>query len=478
MKKLQWILLFIIILGGVFVRCYRFNNPIADWHSWRQADTSAVSRNFVKYGFDILHPKYDDISNVQSGQDNPKGYRFVEFPIINVFQASLYQTFHGFTLEEWGRVVTIVITAFGALFIFLLAKAFSNSTVGLFATAFYAFDPYSIYYGRVILPDPAIMPFLLGGMWFFYKLIEGSLKFNFKNVVYFVLSVLFIAFAILLKPFAAFFVFPFIIIVWNKWRWKLFTQWFLYIFVILSVVPFILWRLWMQQYPEGIPANTWLFNEGNIRFTGAFFYWIFAERFSKLILGYWGIAIVMIGFLNQKVKSYAFFLSFVLGTLLYVTVVARGNVQHDYYQIILLPTFAFFFGLGADFLLSFKSVNIWTRYSILAICSVFMLMFGWYQVRDYFNINNQSIVIAGKAVDTLTPKNARVLAPYDGDTSFLYQTNRQGWPSFEHDLPILIKMGADYLVIVNPKDDSIGKEYKIVSYTPDYILVDLHQKVK
>ena len=115
---------------------------------------------------------------------------------------------------------------------------------------------------------------------------------------------------------------------------------------------------------------------------------------------------------------------------------------------------------------------------ILLICLSLMFALSWFSVRDYFNINNRSIVIAGSAVDKLIPENAKVIAPYDGDTSFLYQTKRKGWASFEKPLPQLIKMGADYLVLVNPKpqDYGIGKEYKIVSATSDYILFNLHQK--
>ena len=45
-KKLV-ILIFILFLGLV-LRLYRFDNPIADWHSWRQADTSSVSREFAQ----------------------------------------------------------------------------------------------------------------------------------------------------------------------------------------------------------------------------------------------------------------------------------------------------------------------------------------------------------------------------------------------------------------------------------------------
>src|ERR1051326_9616750 len=94
-KKSELFILFLILVGGFIVRLYRFNGPVADWHSWRQADTSAVSRNVVNEGFNLLYPKFDDLSNVPSGiYDNPNGYRFVEFPMYNVFQAGLFVLFH------------------------------------------------------------------------------------------------------------------------------------------------------------------------------------------------------------------------------------------------------------------------------------------------------------------------------------------------------------------------------------------------
>ncbi|MCX8008432.1 MAG: hypothetical protein N3A54_01875, partial [Patescibacteria group bacterium] len=56
--------LFILILCcicsiGVVLRMYKIHHPIADWHSWRQADTAAVARNFLRFGIDPLRPRYD-----------------------------------------------------------------------------------------------------------------------------------------------------------------------------------------------------------------------------------------------------------------------------------------------------------------------------------------------------------------------------------------------------------------------------------
>jgi len=100
-------------------------------------------------------------------------------------------------------------------------------------------------------------------------------------------------------------------------------------------------------------------------------------------------------------------------------------------------------------------------------------------VREYFNINNQAIVNAGIAIRKITPEDAKILAPYGGDTTLLYYTKRKGWPSFEHNLSTLISMGADYLVFVNPKqsDYLMAKQYKMVASSKDYLLFDLHKKL-
>ena len=76
------VLLVAILIVGFIVRLYKINSPIADWHSFRQADTAAVARVYLEKGINLLEPTYYDISRVQSGHFNPIGYRFFEFPIF------------------------------------------------------------------------------------------------------------------------------------------------------------------------------------------------------------------------------------------------------------------------------------------------------------------------------------------------------------------------------------------------------------
>jgi len=262
---------------------------------------------------------------------------------------------------------------------------------------------------------------------------------------------------------------------------KLFKRWELWIYALLAIAPIAAWRIYIQHYPEGVPVNAWLFNGNGIRFRPAFFRWIFYERITKLISGYFGLALLILGVkeILEKKEDRVFFLSFGLSALLYLIVIATGNVQHEYYQIVIMPSVALFMGFGAYFLLGFlkRRIKIQISYAITFLIIGLGIFFSWQQVKDYFNINNISVVVAGQAVDNLTPKNAKIVAPYNGDTTLLYYTNRKGWPSFEKPLPQLISMGADYLVLVNPqpKDFDIGKTYKITSATPDYILFDLHK---
>ncbi|HZE86573.1 MAG TPA: glycosyltransferase family 39 protein [Methylomirabilota bacterium] len=481
-KKSPLFFLSIILIFGFVVRLYRFNNPIADWHSWRQADTSAVSRNFALSGFDLLHPRMDNISNVQSGLENPQGYFFAEFPIYNAVQAGLFKFVGILTLEEWGRVVTILSSTCSTLFLYLIVSRHSNKTLGLLAAFFYAFTPYNIYYGRIILADPSMVMAILGGIYFFDRWLDFErhpAKQSASRIFYSLLAILFTGAAFLLRPYAVFFVLPIVYLAFKKFGWRTFFQWQLWLFVIVSVIPLVWWRIWMTQFPEGIPANAWLLNGNGIRFHPAFFRWIFYERLTKLISGYLGIIIFVFGFLKVvKLKEWLFFLFFIVSSLAYVTVFATGNVQHDYYQILIMPSVAIFFAIGSYFLYHWSRKKLPVGKIVLAICLVSFFWFGWMQVKDYFNINNPSIIIAGEAVDHLTPKNAKIIANYNGDSSLLYQTKRKGWASFEKPIPDMIKMGASYLLLVNPteKDMVFAKDYKLIVQTKDYLLFDLKQK--
>ncbi len=471
----EWLFLAILIVFAFLVRLYQIDAPLADWHSWRQADTAAVSRNFIKNGYDVLHPRFDDLSNLVSRKENPQGYRFVEFPFYNLLHAFLSQSFPARSLVWWGRIISILFSLGSMLFLYFLVKKYLGKLTAFLATFFFAFLPFNIYYSRVILPEPMMVFSTLAMIFFFSQWLD---KRRVSGLYYFLFFV-FASVSLLLKPFVIF-LFPVLFyLAWQKWGWALLKRWPLYL-AGLAIFPFLLWRWWMSHFPEGIPYHPWLFNHEGIRFKGAFFRWLFGERIGKLILGYWGLVPFVLGIVARIKKEGWLFHWWLVGILLYFTVIAGGNVIHDYYQIIAIPIICILLARGGHFLL-FAPKQYFNKLLcslLFVVCSLFMFAFSWYEVRGFFNINHPEIVEAGKEADRILPQGAKVIASYENDTAFLYQTNRQGWPAVVDSLDHLISLGATHYVSVcfDANTQEAIEKFKVLEQTDQYVIVDLTQR--
>jgi 4-amino-4-deoxy-L-arabinose transferase-like glycosyltransferase len=470
MKKIA---LFLIIVLAFSLRLYRLNTPLADWHSWRQADTSAVSRNFVNQGFDLLRPRFDDLSNVSSIlYENPEGYRFVEFPLYNLFQAGAFKIWPDFSLEVWGRLVSIFFSLGSLIWLYLIVKKFLDEKTALLVAFFWAVLPFNIYYSRVILPEPMMLFTSLGMIYFFSRWVEKEKILDYGLMIF--LAIL----SFLLKPFTLILLLPLAYLGWQRWRFERRKWNFFFLAFFLTLLPFIGWRWWLSHFPEGVPRSDWLFNP-KIAFKGSFLWWVFGERISRLILGGWGLILLSLGVITKpKKKEGWFFHAWLAAILFYFIIVAGGNLQHDYYQVLAIPIICVFLAKGVIFLLAPpNSLSRFFSFLLLIVSLLFMLAFSWYQVRDFFNINHPAIVEAGQAVDRLVPKDAKVIAPYSGDTAFLYQTKRKGWP-VGIEIEKMIKLGAEYYVNINfdPEVDWLSQAYCVIEKTPDYIIIDLTRK--
>ncbi len=476
-RFLEYFLLSIILITGFLVRLYKINNPLADWHSWRQADTASVTRTYSETGINLLFPRYHDISSIQSRIFNPQGYRFVEFPLFNILHAILIKNFPVFSLEVWGRLLSIICSAFSTLLLFLIGRRFLGKIGGLLTAFFYSFIPFNIYFTRVILPEPLSVMLGIAGLWLFIKYFDTS-----QNLFIYLSAVAF-SLAILVKPFTIFYLIPVAGLILEKYRsfrgilndpksLTIFLS-----FIAILFVPFLLWRAWISRFPEGIPLFAWVFNGDHIRFRPSFWRWIFAERLGRLILGVWGLIPFCLGILKTNKRS-RFILWFLLGMFLYVLIVASANVRHDYYQALIIPAVSLALASGSIALWSAPGLNKNLSRIILVFSVFLMILVGAVQIKDNFLIIHPEILEAGAEVDRLVPKNALVVAPYNGDTAFLYQTKRWGWPAIDDSIDNIITKGADYYVSVSPNDDDtkmIISRFQIIKSTDKYVIVDLHK---
>ena len=471
MKKILAII--VLIAATVLPRLYKINRPLADWHSWRQVDTTSVTRNYVKNGINLLVPTYDDLSNIPSGLENPNGYRMVEFPILNALIASTHNIFSpalDLPIHVYSRLVSIDFSIGIVLVLFALVSRIYNPKTGFVAGLFYAFLPFNIFFNATTLPETPLLFFTVFALWQWVVYVDSNKK---LSLLFFTISM---AIALLIKPIAVFIAPAALYWLLKNQGLKSLKKPELYISALIILLPFILWRHWIQQYPEGIPASSWLFNKDNIRFKGAFFRWLFADRMGRQIFGFWGLIPFGIGLVNKvRPRSGWFFHWWLFGSLAYLSIFASGNVTHDYYQIFIIPSLVVFAAIGFGNLLesSFSRSRL-ISFVVGTVSILFMFAFSWYELLGNFNINNPAIVAAGQAADRLLPSAAKVIAPYGGDTAFLYQTNRPGWPVAGL-VGQRVEQGATHYISTALTDETkaLIDQCETIDQTPDYVIIDL-----
>jgi len=477
-KLTKNIIIELVFLISVFclsfiLRTYKIDNPIADWHSWRQADTAAVARNFAKEGINLFYPKANNFFKQNAADlENPNRYFLNEFPFYNAIVAVVYK-FTGIQ-EKYARLVSVFISSLTAICLYLLVKQYSGRFIAGLSAIFFAVLPYNIYYGRVTMPDPTFIFFSV------FSLLLLTLWLDKESIIWAILGSLSLTLAMLVKPYAIFLGIPISYMVFRKWGLMFFKNFQVWLVVFLSLIPLALWRYHINQHPEGMFGSEWLINATDIRFKGAFFRWIIFDRMNRLIFATGGFVLFWLGIISARTKKEGlFFLSWLLSVFCYITYFAMGNVTHDYYQMPLIPIGCIFMAKGFIWLLKkgndfiSRVVNITLAFSFILL----MLGLGWYEVRGFFNINRWEIVEAGKEVDKILPKDAKVIAPYNRDPAFLYQTNRNGWSGLRNldELREYITKGATHYASVDfdAVTNELMKNCNVVKKEEKFVIIDL-----
>jgi hypothetical protein len=462
----------VLLLALTFgVRLYRLDTPLADWHSWRQADTAAVARNFATEKFDMLYPQSDSLWALSEHQlPNPNRYFINEFPLYNAVVAKIYQAV-GHVDHRYGRLVSDGMATLGAWALYGLVAELLGVIPALFTLALYALLPYNVYYGRVFMPDPSFVALSIMALYFLVRFVrtrrwrDGSLL------------GIFFALAMLVKPYAIFITLPIVYwIVIHRQR-EVIRDVRYYLLAIFPFVPLLLWRYHISRHPEGAFASQWLLNGEHIRFTGAFFRWIIFDRLNRLIFATGGFVLFVYGlFAAPKTKNTSFFFVWTLAIFAYITIFAKGNVNHDYYQLpIVAPGIVLMVIAARDLLASVKTRGYKLYFgTVIGALWLIMLAFGWFEVRGFFNINNMAMVQAGQAADRLLPPEAVVIAPYQGDPAFLYQINRNGWP-VGGNIEERMRDGATYYVTTSfdTEYQELKAKYTLVEQTDQYGILKL-----
>lgn len=451
MRKKDFIILAIILTIALTLRLYKINTPLADLHSWRQVDTAAVARNYARDGINLLRPTYDDISSIQTGQENPEGLRMVEFPMYNAIVAVFYRYLPITSLEIYGRLTSIFFSLITISVLYYFALKEKNRIAAITTASIFAIFPYFVFFSRVILPETTAVAFMMLALFFLYQ----AVKKKGHALFLFTLGGLFFAMSILTKPTTIFYGLAAVYLFIDAYKFDVFRSWKPYFYFLIALIPFIAWRVYITQYPEGIPASAWLLTTVNtfegpkeIFFRPAFFRWMFMERIGLAILGIYGSVFFIAGIIGRYKRF--FIHSIFLSGMIYLFTFQGGNVQHEYYQTILLPAIALISGVGLAQLLEIpnKYVYKFLLYPTLTVVFIFSVLFSYYKVKDYYIYPNDLPRIA-ELIKIFTDQDDKIVTDRSGDTTLLYLADRKGAPAIYKSPSELKDAGYKYLVTTN-----------------------------
>lgn len=146
--RVRRLLLFVILLIALVARLRGITNPLLDDQGWRQADTASMAIHMLG--------RLTDFPKVFLPQLNYDGVTpqivELEFPFLPYLMACTWTLF-GWA-DIWGRLWSVVLSLVTVGGVYYLGRKMFTDRVGLLAAAIYALMPLSIYYGRVVMPEP------------------------------------------------------------------------------------------------------------------------------------------------------------------------------------------------------------------------------------------------------------------------------------------------------------------------------------
>jgi len=410
--------LYLALALGLLVRLWNISAPIADRHSWNQVSTATVIRHFAEDGIDPLHPQWD----VLEGSDTDPRIEAEEAPLYHIV-AALGTRLLG-SLEILARLLSILGSLLGAVFLFRLTRRLADGPAALFAVCFYLFAPFSWFFGRAIMSDAWMLAAMIAAVERFEAWTESG---RFGVLLQAAVAV---ALAGLFKPFALHVGVALLLLQINRRGLRSLIDWRLVVFVVVSLVPPLAWVWWAAQIGtlgnvvdsgQSMLTAEHLWGPLSLLWSPRFWFKIQARIFDQAATPIvTALALLALVGAFRRCRVALFWLA---GFLVYLLLVRDGNQMHNYYQLPVVPPLALLAGIGLSLLSQM------TRQRWIALVLVgFVVVAGLY-VRTSFELDLSSQK-AGELVGQFSQPGELIVVLDPGATrknQAIYAAHRRGW---------------------------------------------------
>lgn len=463
-------LLLLILLMGLFVRLVNITDPIADSQSWNQSSAATVIRHLAKDGVDFFHPRWDLLQHDTVG---PR-IEAEEAPIYHTIVALLIRS--GGSIPVSGRLISILFGTLASLYFYRLIRKITDATTALVGTTFFVFAPYSFYFFRTVMSDPAMIFGIVAALFYFDRFCETE---KWEDIL---LAGLCTSLAGLFKPFALHVGFPILILALLRFKWRLFLMPKLYIYAVISLAPTLLWVAWAAKIGtlggvtegQSVISAPHLWGPWSMLLDPSWYFrmqWRLFDQMATPIVSL--LALTAFISKNARTKARIFFI-WLSGIVFYLVLVRSGNMQHDYYQ---LPAVGPFAGLAAVGLVeTARLVSKRHAQKIIAFLVTAFLILSVVYVRAHYNLDMSS-EIAGQIARENTVAGERILVMDIGSTrrnQVIFASEREGWyfrrlkpDNIEHfrtkgAAAAVLVLERNQIALAAPAIEYLNEHYKLV----------------
>lgn len=456
---------------GFMARAATFQSPLFDFHSWRQADTATISRNFVEERMNPLYPQVDYRG------DREVGYVETGFE-LHAFLVAVAASVVGFSVHL-GRALSILSFPFSAWLLSGFVRERYGAATGVTAVVLYAVGlPLTMYVDRAFMNEPLLALLALGSLRAAQVYLRaGGLGAGAALVAAMVLIAI-------VKPthlgvgaaVAGLFI--------ERDGWRGLARWELWATGVAAAGAAALWFTHAHNLYEQTGLTFGLTNklfDAEVLFSAAFASKI-AARVVKDLLGPIGSLALLVGLVVAVRRGRWAEPLGVAAFVLYLIVVTPGNFAHNYYQLPLIPVATPLIALGITHVVhaagerrqwsADRRVVVLAGLLWLTAFSTFVRnvsFHSWYEV-------DQSRVRICEALGTRLAPDQRVAFAGYGSPDVLFCVDRKGWLLEDHELTTerFSELIAKDAVIVAERrfteiNELLGRVGVEVTSTPEFV---------
>jgi hypothetical protein len=443
----QRLILAFILVFGFCARAATFKSPILDHHSWRQADTAAISRNFYRERFNIFYPQVDWRGDRADGYVE-SGLEPLAFAVAALGKMG---SFH----PELGRLINTLVFLASAGLVWTFVRRRYGGPTGLIATYLYAFGfPLLIYIERAFMNEALLICLSLaclvatqryldepGRRWGSLLLLLGAAG---------LIGAIKVPYLIILAPVAGLFL--------EKAGARGALRWELWLVTAVSLTVAFAW----YRHAHALGQTTGLsFGLGDKLFDAELMFsgkypWKLVVRLFKDILGPVGFVAMGVGvWMAFRAGRWCEVLGF-FAFLFYLALVVGGNFMHDYYQLAVMPIAPAIIAPALYALTTVPPANRFFRYRYHLLASLLCLAAFASFVRStsfhsWYEYGADSALFCD-TVDKFIGRDDRVVFVGNNDPALLFCMDHKGWlvsegESTEERIRSIWKAGATIAVV-------------------------------